>query len=95
MSYCEYVPTIERVIIDGLIDRILAKGYMISVNDGEETVISRATDKKAIQKAIGHTGETHFIVRNAEGKKLGWILLIHGNEEDVVADLSVSLEEVV
>lgn len=80
MSYPEFVSNIERRIITRILKRALAKGYSITVNDGEEDVVT-STDLATLQAEIGHTCETYLII-----KDVGWIWLVHGNEEDVVTD---------
>lgn len=81
----------ERKIITALTDAALAKGWLISVSDGEEWTVSRSTDRKAIRAAIGTTDETtlKFWTRgltNGPAIRLGLIWLVHGNAEDVISD---------
>ena len=86
----------ERQIITALIDATLAQDLRVSVYDGEEWTLSRSTDRAAIRAAIGTTDETTIAIwtkHPEDGEtlaRLGNILLIHGNGEDVISDCTDS-----
>lgn len=79
--------TTERAAVFALVDRIIKAGFMISVNDGGAFPIKRSTDAKAIKAALFSVDEEHLIVRHADGKLAGTIMLVYGNSpEEVVSD---------
>lgn len=75
----------ERRIVSRLIAAALRKGYAISVNDGEEWTVRQSTDADIITNAIATTDRDTLSFR-AEGKHIGSILLIWGNDEDVISN---------
>jgi hypothetical protein len=82
---------IEGRICAALTDAILAKGATISVNDGEEWVVKRSTDKGAIINALFSTDEDRIVARDAEGTLLGSWYLVYGNDGyDVISDYSAN-----
>lgn len=80
-----YLSKTERRIINGILNRALAAGYEISVNDGEETTVSHSTNLDQIVPEIGTTDQT-FLRFYTDSQFLGAIWLVHGNDEDVVTD---------
>jgi hypothetical protein len=88
MTIIDATQQIERLIINRLIDDILATGSAISVNDGEETVLKNSTDKAAILAAMFSTDEDYLITSAPQG---AWIRLIYGNGVDVISDHAVRL----
>ena len=73
---------IETKIVKVIIEDILAAGHSISV-PGD---LAPSTDPAAILDVIGISDETTLLVGN-----LGGILLVHGNDGDVIADYHVML----
>lgn len=84
-NYPEWVSPVERDIITQVLRKALAKGYTVSLCDGEEYPLIRSTDMKAITAEIAATDQTYLIFRE-DGQQRGWIWLVHGNHEDVVSD---------
>ena len=85
----------EQEIIGKIIDAGLTAGYQFDVHDSEETTLRNSTSKAAIEAALMTTDEDALIVRDSEGKRLGFISLIYGNGNhglDVISDYSISLE---
>lgn len=79
----------EGTACAALIDAILAKGAMISVNDGEEWTVKGSTDKGEIIRALFTTDGDTIRARDAEKNKLGDFYLIYGNSgEEVIGDYS-------
>ena len=79
----------ERRVARALVERILAQGCMISVDDGGEFTVARSTSKKVVLDALATTGEDTLHIRDAQGGRLGWILLIWGNcksGDELIAD---------
>ncbi|MER9176201.1 hypothetical protein NKH72_21730 [Mesorhizobium sp. M0955] len=91
---------IERRIAECLVKDILAAGYAISVNDGEETTLKRSIDATAILKAMFTTDEDYLMVHDvADGagfqvKHFGYVWLIYGNGHHVISDCTSNLETV-
>lgn len=78
---------VERRIIEALVDSALSADCSISVNDGENFVLSVSKDVKAILKCMGTTDSDILVLRRA-GKRIGSVTLIYGNGCDVVSDYS-------
>lgn len=84
---------IERKIIAQIVDSAFANGYSISVNDGEETVLKKSTNKTQIMNAIMSTDEDVLYIHDKAGARLGSVYLIYGNDgHDVIADYTAGLE---
>lgn len=66
----------------------LAAGYSVSVYDGEEWALKRATTFNEINKAIASTDCDVLRFCNAAGEAVGSVTLIWGNEDDVISDWS-------
>lgn len=85
---------IERKIVRRVIADALAAGFVLSVNDGEETVLKRSNDATAIEAAMFSTDEDflHFV---KDGKFVGEVHFVYGNTGwDVINDNHTSLESV-
>jgi hypothetical protein len=89
---------IERKIAHAFIRDALAAGYVISVNDGEETTLIRSTSIKAILGAMFTTDEDRLYIDRPDDpvddrRCFGWVLFIYGNDGyDVISDYTVNLE---
>lgn len=82
---------IEGRIASALVAAILSQGLTISVNDGEEWSVKRSTDRATIFAELFATDQDTIVARNAEGAKLGWFMLIYGNDGyDVISDYSAN-----
>lgn len=87
-----------RVAIEGRVARkvikaALALGYLISVHDGEEVTVSKSRDAKAIEDAMFTTDEDTLLIHIPNGKRIGNIFFVYGNDGwDVINDYSFSLE---
>ena len=85
---------VEHKIVRRVVKDAIKAGYTVSVFDGEEWTVKRSTEFKTINDALFSTDEDTLRIRDAEGKNLGVIQCIYGNDGfDVIADYSVSLEE--
>ncbi len=93
----EFMAVIEFIVIRGLVRRALAAGYSITVIDdpfgidGGEQVITDSRDAAHIIGALCSTGGDLLKLRDADGKRAGWIQLVYNGDEDVVADHSPNL----
>jgi hypothetical protein len=79
----------ERFFAGKLIDTILAHGFSVSVNDGEEWTLNRSVDARLILCALATTDEDHVRAYDATGKSQGTFSLIWGNDpsgEELIAD---------
>ena len=79
--------TEERFVLKQIVGRALDKGYLLSVLDGEDVPIQNSDDPEAVMAELGHCDEEWLQVANADGKRIGTIYLVYGNDPDeVVAD---------
>ena len=100
MSYQHKVVKTERAIARAAIAGILAAGYTISVDDGEEIVLRQSTDAKKIFDAMFSTDEDYLHVHKADAparqntrEAFGWVRFVYGNDGwDVICDYTVNLE---
>lgn len=92
----------EARICNKLITGILTHGYLVRVRDGEEgdVLCPTTVNRLAIQRETNATGITLYDVMDAlpfrEGQplrtvrhaRIGTFVLIHGNGEDVISDVT-------
>lgn len=90
---------IEHKIVSAAITQLLAAGYLLGVNDGEETTIHHSTDAKAIEKAMFTTDED-FLFVYVKGDDVNdlrpqyWVHFVYGNDGwDVMSDYTIHLEK--
>ena len=87
-SFQQYATAGERKVARRLIKAALAAGYALSVDDGEEITVSRASKLKTIEDALCTTGEDTLRLHAADpSKTVGWhnagsFTLIWGNADD-------------
>lgn len=83
MAYPEHMQLDEIKIIDGLLDRALNTGRRVTVyyETDTEAAAGPTMDRELITAEIGACWSTTLRITG-----LGWIWLVHGNGEDVVAD---------
>ena len=77
---------IETRIAESLVDEALARGYLVSVNDGEETTLRLSQDRKEILGAMYTTEQDYLWITKPGSKSIGYIWLVWGNEEDLITD---------
>lgn len=89
---------IEKQIAASAIADLLEAGFCITVNDGEEDVVSRSTDPADIASAMMSTDEDRlFVYMNAELSTTyaGWVYFVYGNDgPDVINDYTMNLDKV-
>ena len=79
----------EKTAAGRIVDRALAKGYLVSVFDGGETTVRRSNDRGTIMEALQSTDDDTLIMHKPDGKKVGVIWLVWGNSPDeIVCDCS-------
>jgi hypothetical protein len=87
----EYASKEEARACRKLISLALSKGYLISVNDGEEWTVKKSNKASEILEALCSTGQDTLLFRDAEGNRLGVFDLVWGNsDEELVADYSAN-----
>lgn len=71
-----------------LVDLALQHGLLISVYDGETWEVKRSQDRKEIVEAIEAVEEAQLSLRDTNGNRVGWALIIpHGvGDDETVAD---------
>lgn len=80
---------LEKKIVRKMCKDGIAKGWTVSVNDGEEWTIKRSKDMKAIMKAVMTTDEDIIRFRDGTGERVGDVYLVYGNDGwDVISDYS-------
>lgn len=86
MTYPEHLSPVERDIIDCIVKKALDVGCSISIFDGEDHTIRRSRDHAAISKVVAATEITVLNFFDDVDALMGSIILLHGNEEDVIHD---------
>lgn len=84
---------IEKRIVYRVVTDLLAAGYAISVNDGEETTVVNETNADVIWPELSSTDTDTLLVTKA-GSKRSSVFLVWGNDCDIISNYGVSLEEV-
>lgn len=84
----EHASPTETRIAKHLVIAALARNWTVSVNDGEEIVISKSTKKAEIFEGMNSTDADILIFHDKDGKRIGWVQLIWGNDEDLISDAS-------
>lgn len=87
----EYATAGERAVARKLVRNLISRGLSVSVFDGEEMTVKRSRKEGEVLEALATTEADQLIVRNDDWEKVGWFLLVWGNEEDgscLIADHS-------
>jgi hypothetical protein len=79
------------------VDALLAAGFTVGVNDGEETVLKHSTSVNEIMGALFSTDWDYLYAYDATTKKrVGWVHLVYGNEgHDLVSNYTTNLEDAI
>lgn len=85
---------VERLIATKIIEDALAKGYLITVNNGgDEDEIYQSNEKEAILENMFSADEdelSFYWVKNTAAR-IGWVKLVYGNDGyDVINDYLVN-----
>ena len=88
MNVLEYATQHEARIARKIVKDALANGWTVSVNDGEEWTVKRSADSRAILAALCSTDSDILRLRDEAGDRVGDIMLIWGNDEDLISDHS-------
>ena len=75
-----------------LVKFALAQNHIVSVWDGGEWQVKRSSSYKAIIEAIESVEAANLVIRNSQGDKVGWAMVMaFGLEDDeTVADYTVT-----
>lgn len=80
----------EEKYVRKLVQNLLARGYLISVDDGEEWTVVESSNEAQIMGALGTTEQDFIKVRDPlDWRALGVFRLIYGNDpegEEVISD---------
>lgn len=80
----------ELFYVTKLVRNILSRGYMISVNDGEEWTLVHKRLEDQIMAALGTTDMDYIrFTDELDYKNLGMFMLVYGNDpsgEEVISD---------
>jgi hypothetical protein len=79
------VNKIEADIATKLIDLILCDDFT-SISRGDMDDLHRCADRSLVLDSMGHTDNDVIKVYGEDGKRIGWFLLIWGNDEDLISD---------
>lgn len=83
----------EAKIARKTVEALLAAGYAVSVNDGEETTVDRSRNINEIMAAMFSTDED-YLYAHADSY-IGMVYFVYGNDGyEVINDYSTSLEDV-
>ena len=74
----------EQAIARRILKAILAAGYSVRVHDEEGETSGATQDEATAWNDMGETGVDTLVVLN--GRRIGSITLIWGNDEDLVSD---------
>jgi hypothetical protein len=82
----------EILIIKSIIEYTIAKGFVMSINDGEEDTVDFSNDKSFLLMSLDTTGEDYLFFHDGL-HQLGWMRFIYGNGNDgldVICDSSIT-----
>lgn len=83
--------TNEKLIAGKLIADILARDMLVSVWEGEDYAIRRSSDAKTIFENMASTDTDQIFVYCKGGSiHVGWILLVWGNDCNLISDWTVN-----
>ena len=82
MSLKLYATTGEARAARKLVKAALTRELSVSVNDGEETTVTRSTRELEILDALATTGEDYLIFYAPTGDRVGSFYLIYDNDSD-------------
>ncbi|WP_226018436.1 hypothetical protein [Novosphingobium sp. FKTRR1] len=89
-SFMRYATPGERSVARRLVKTLLDRGYVLSVNDGEEWTVKRSASAPTVCNALCTTGEDVIAFRTpGDERRAGSFCLIWGNDEsgeELIAD---------
>ena len=85
----------EKTVAKKFVQKCIASGFVVSVNDGECWTVKKSDNLAAILAALESTGEDILRIRDKEaGIVIGTAVLIWGNAPDgseLIADYTANL----
>ena len=81
------MPKAEQTIVSKVLKAVLAAGYSVVVHDGEESYPATNNEKEAWD-ALGNTDIDRLIIYSESSQRVGSILFVWGNGEDIVSGSS-------
>ncbi len=93
MQPMQYATAGERHYATKLIRNLLSRGLSVSVFDSEEWTVVRSRKESEILAALATTEIDELIAADPAGARVGWFLLVWGNEESgecLIADHSAN-----
>jgi len=94
----KHVPANEAAICYAVAASAVKRGLLVSVYDGEEWSLKLSSCLDAIGEVVGITDETTLLFRDpaalvdCQPRRVGKVLLVHGNGADVISDYSDNAE---
>jgi hypothetical protein len=89
---------LEADIVTRTVDALLAAGFLLLTNDGDEIRPSTPTaDKAAILAELAEVDDEHLMIYKAQhnGTAEGWVRFVYGNDGwDVISDYTTNFEDV-
>lgn len=95
-DFQRYATTGQRGVARRLVRAALAAGYAVSVHDGEELTVDKATKSTPVLGALCTTGQDLIVIYAADTDGWRWVgsfLLIWDNEEngeDLISDYTAN-----
>ncbi|WP_425905295.1 hypothetical protein [Nitrobacter sp. TKz-YC02] len=80
--------SLHKQIATTLVDNAVNDGFIISINNGDETIVDQSRNSSEIISAMFHA-EMDTLMLNVEERRVGFITLIYDNERnglDVISD---------
>jgi len=82
----------EKDIAMAFVRSAIEAGYTVGVDCDDEELCAPTRDAKEIEKNLMQCDDEHLFVYK-DGKQIGWVWLIYGNEGwDVISDYTTNLE---
>lgn len=90
---------IEQKIAKRVVGDLLAAGFSITVNDGEEDILESSDDPFAILHAMfgaaTATDDNVLVVEHRTSPRSGWVRFVWGNGEDCLPDYTTNLDPII
>jgi hypothetical protein len=86
---------LEEKIVRQVIKDALAAGYKLTVNDGQDDVLTLSTKPREVFGVMFSTDEDYLFLREGPEGNTGWVRFVYGNDGwDVVNDYTTNIEAV-
>lgn len=86
--------TVERSIVERVVDALLAAGHLLNVDNGED-VTTTTVDRDYILRSLFQTDDEHLISYK-HGRIDAWVRFVYGNGGfDVISDYTTNLEPII